>query len=98
MATELMPLGKAKLVDKVKVRIILNCKASGVSTVGTKAERCHVPGVLDVIFDLAVPLDEGEGVLEWHAIGSAVATTAAGVVVDFTDAHWQVPVLPKERK
>lgn len=87
--SRLMLLEKVKSDGKVKLRVILNCKQSGVSAVSHNAERVILPRTLDVVFDAVELMAEHEG-HEEHEDEFAV--------IGFTEAFWQIPVCPCERR
>jgi len=70
--------------DKVKKRLILDSKASGVSKVASKLERVILPRLLDAAYDLLMLLATGKEVEIF--------------VLDFEDAFWILPLAANERK
>ena len=70
--------------DRIKKRLILDSKASGVSSEASKLERVLLPRMLDVAMD----------VLALLATGAEVEL----FVLDFADAFWLLPLAPSERK
>ncbi len=74
-------------LGKTKRRLILDCKRSGLTDASRKAERALLPRAVDVVDDimsLECDADEGEGVQL--------------LVLDFSDAFWQIPLHPTERR
>ena len=72
---------------KMKHRMILDTKAAGLKQASRKGQRVILPRLLDAILQalrLMGECEDGEGV-EW-------------MVLDFTDAFWQVRLHPDERK
>jgi hypothetical protein len=72
---------------KMKHRMILDTKAALIKYVSRKGQRVILPRLLDAILQalrLMGDCQEGEGV-EW-------------MVLDFTDAFWQIRLHPEERK
>ena len=76
-------MGKMR-AGKVKKRLILDTKTSGVSTSASKMERVILPKLLDVVFDCLHLLAAG-GDLEY-------------LVLDFANAFWHLPLAVSERK
>jgi len=74
---------KVKL-DKIKRRLILDSKSSGVSEHASKLERVILPRLLDVVFDILSLMDD---IAEVELL-----------VLDFADAFWLLPLSPSERK
>jgi len=70
--------------DKVKKRLILDSKKSGVSAAASKLERVILPRLLDAALDI----------LHLLATGKEVEV----MVLDFSDAFWLLPLAPEERK
>jgi len=69
---------------KLKTRLILNSKESGVSEQASKRERVILPRLLDVVFDILALLSGGKSV--------------ELLVLDFADAFWLLPMAPQERR
>ncbi|CAK9014935.1 unnamed protein product [Durusdinium trenchii] len=74
---------------KVKRRLILDCKESGVNGRAKKSHRLILPRATDVVEDALKLLenckDEPEATIEW-------------LILDFTDWFFNVPLHPTERK
>ena len=75
---------------KIKKRLVLDAKESGVSGASTKAENVVLPRALDLILD----------VLEIMAKNPEVdhSDLLEFFIIDFRDAFWQIPIRPEERK
>ena len=72
---------------KTMHRMILDSKADGIKNASRKGKRVILPRILDAILQplrLMGECEDGEGV-EW-------------MVLDFTDAFWQIRLHPDERK
>ena len=70
-----------------KVRMILDTKVSGLKACSLKSQRVVLPRLLDAIVQAMhgyAACSEGEG-MDWF-------------VLDFSDAFWQVPLEPEERR
>ena len=72
---------------KTKKRVILDCKQSGVSRKTKRRYKVSLPKITDVVRDILVLLasrcqDEGIELF----------------ILDFSDAFWNVPLSPAERK
>ena len=74
-------------VDKVKRRLILDCRVSGVNSKTVQYERIILPLVTDVVFDTLEML---------KCSGGAVAPRF--LVLDFSDAFFSVPLARAEQK
>jgi len=70
--------------DKVKKRLILDSKQSGVSQNASKLERVILPRILDAALDILAVQSAGDEV--------------EVMVLDFSDAFWLLPLAPEERK
>jgi len=69
---------------KLKRRLILDSKSSGVSIYASKRERVILPRLLDIIFDI---------------LGLMVNSDEIDLfVLDFADAYWLMPLPPEERR
>jgi hypothetical protein len=73
---------------KVKRRVIVDSKASGVSSGARKSERIVLPRLLDVINDSLYQLGHA------NQLGSSTEL----FVLDFSDAFFIVPLHPEERR
>ncbi len=74
-------------LGKTKRRLILDCKRSGLTDASRKAERALLPRAVDVVDDiLSLECDA--------AAGEGVQI----LVLDFSDAFWQIPLHPTERR
>eukprot|EP00972_Heterocapsa_arctica_P079425 11705756-Heterocapsa_arctica.AAC.1 len=89
LLSKLMILKKERPDGTFKKRVLLDCKSSGVSSVSTNSERSFLPRVLDAVWD-GLELQAGaanagsDGCLEF-------------VVLDISDAFWNIPICPDER-
>jgi len=84
----------------VKHRVLLDCKRSAVSTSSQKSERVRLPKALDTVYDL---LELTSSAAVW------VSDTDLDILedddydvsfglLDVSDAFWNIPLHPKERK
>jgi hypothetical protein len=72
---------------KVKKRIILDTKVAGTKECSAKHQRVLLPRLLDAILQALILYDQcgpGES-MDWF-------------VLDFTEAFWQIPLHPSERR
>eukprot|EP00971_Amphidinium_carterae_P331013 6464345-Amphidinium_carterae.1 len=70
-----------------KHRIIFDLKASGVTAASSNMERVLLPRVLDVIHEIML---HAQKLPETHCMKL--------LVVDFTDAFWQIPIARQEQR
>ena len=73
--------------EKVKKRLILDCKKSGLSRSSRKTERALLPRVRDVVHYCVTLTADLHGTEEVELL-----------VVDFEEAFWQLKLHPRERK
>ena len=76
--------------NRIKKRIIVNVKKSGISRSSRKSERVGLPRALDVVWEA---LDILKHAKTHHAIGEL-----AHLILDFENAFFQIPLNPEERK
>jgi hypothetical protein len=72
---------------KVKRRLILDAKESGVTRCGRKNERIMLPSVINLVFDA----------LSTHA-GCQDPSLLEWLVLDISDAFWTLGLRPRERR
>jgi hypothetical protein len=87
-------LNKLGLIIKVrqgisKARMILDTKESGVKRITGKFQRVTLPRLLEGVLQMLLMLS---------FVTTAAADATAAFVLDFTEAFWQMPIHPSERK
>ena len=87
-------LSKLGLIIKIKngvekARLILDTKESGVGSRAGKYQRVILPRLFDAILRMLYLMS---------CLGGAADTVLMAMVLDFTQAFWQLPIKPEERK